>query len=107
MKLQGRALEQIAAAYTLGSLSPLATRRFEVLLAHDISVRRAWQQWEGRMAMLAAHPLQVRPHDRTWQVIEVRIRKPEPRPRSQLRWLLPAMIVLAAATWLIWTQLRR
>lgn len=107
MKLQGRALEQMAAAYALGSLSPLASRRFEALLAHDINVRRAWQQWEGRLSVLAAEPLQVRPHDRTWQAIEARISKPGPKPRSQLRWLLPAMIVLAAAVWLIWTQLRR
>jgi anti-sigma-K factor RskA len=106
MKLQGRALEQITAAYTLGTLGPLARRRFEAWLVRDITARRAWQQWEGRLSILAADPLPVRPHDKTWQAIEARIRKPDPGPRSRLRWLLPAMLmVLAAAAWLIWTRL--
>ena len=103
MKLQGRALQQVAAAYALGSLTPRAGRRFESLLAQDLAARRAWQQWEERLSGLAREMPPVRPPDHTWQAIEQRIAPPPPRARAPNRWLLIAALVLGAAV-LLWIK---
>ncbi len=107
MKLQGRALQQVAGAYALGSLGPRARRRFEALLARDLLARRAWQQWEQRLSGIAQDLPPVRPPDRTWQLIEQRIeQKPQPRAWSR-RWVLIAALVLAVAVVLVWTRTLR
>jgi anti-sigma-K factor RskA len=104
MKLQGQALQQVAAAYALGSLGPRARRRFEALLARDLMARRAWQQWEERLAVLGQDLPPVRPPDTSWQAIESRLgQKPPPRAWTR-RWTLLAALVLAAAVALVWTR---
>jgi anti-sigma-K factor RskA len=105
MKLQGRALEYVAGAYALGTLSPRARRRFESLLQHDIAARRSWQQWDERLAGLAPEPPPVRPPDAAWALIEARI---APAPRSgwisPRRWALLAALLLAFAVLAVLTR---
>jgi len=106
MKLQGRALEQVAAAYALGTLSSRARRRFECLLQRDIQIRRAWQQWEQRLSEFTADIPPVRPPDRAWADIEKKLgRKPPRRTGNPLRWLLAAALI-AAISVLVWWNVR-
>lgn len=108
MKLQGRTLEQVAGAYALGTLSPRARRRFETHLSHDITVRRAWQQWEARLSTLTPDIPTVRPPDRMWESIEKRlIQKKSPAlARSRLVWLLAAALVAGIAFVMVWRKVR-
>jgi anti-sigma-K factor RskA len=103
MNLHGRALEYVAGAYVLGTLSPRACRRFEALMKQNITARRAWQQWEERLSGLALNVPPVRPHDRTLPNILARVQKHAQRPKrfTQGRWALVAAIVLALAVALI------
>jgi anti-sigma-K factor RskA len=107
MKLQGRALQQMAGAYALGTLSPRARRRFESLMLRDIHIRRACQQWEQRLAEFTADIPPVRPPDRAWSDIEKRLdQKPPQRARRPQRWLLGAAMITALAI-LLWWKFRR
>jgi anti-sigma-K factor RskA len=106
MKLQGRALEQMAGAYALGALSARARRRFESLLLRDIQIRRAWQRWEQRLSGFTADIPPVRPPDRSWAAIEKRLdQKPPRRARLPQRWLLAAALIAGIAV-LIWWKVR-
>jgi len=109
MKPEGRALDQLAAAYALGALSPAATRRFEALLQRDIDVRRAWQRWEQHLSALTPDIPTVRPPDDGWTRIETRLRqKTAPRAKSSpLRWLLAAALIAGAAFVAMWWAVRR
>lgn len=107
MRLQGRALEQVAGAYALGTLSPRTRRRFESLLLRDIRIRRTWQQWEERLSEFTADIPPVRPPDRAWASIEKRLeQKPPARAKSQLRWLVATALMVAIALVLVWTKVR-
>ena len=107
MKLQGRALDHVAAAYALGTLNLRARRRFEALLLQDITARRAWQQWEARLSALTPDIPPVRPPDHAWAAIEKRVDpKPAPRARSQIRWLLVAAVVAAITLVMVWRKVR-
>lgn len=107
MNLQGRTLDHMAGAYALGTLSPRAQRRFEALMTRDIAVRRAWQQWEQKLAALSPDIPPVRPADKAWQAIEKRIeQKSPPRAKSQLRWLLAAALVAGIAFAMVWRKVR-
>jgi anti-sigma-K factor RskA len=102
MKLQGRALQQLAGAYAVGSLSPRTRRRFEALLERDLSARRAWQQWEERLSDLVPPLPPVRPSEHTWQRIESRVgTKPQPRRNTSRSWVLLAALLLGVAAVLI------
>jgi anti-sigma-K factor RskA len=107
MKLQGRTLEQVAAAYALGTLSRGACRRFESLLMRDITARRAWQQWEERLSRLTPDIPPVRPPDNGWPTIEKHLeQRPSPRGRARIPWLLAAALVVGVAFVLVWTKIR-
>ncbi|MEO8315036.1 MAG: hypothetical protein ABI645_09600 [Pseudomonadota bacterium] len=107
MKLQERALQLVAGAYALGTLSPRSRRRFEALLTRDIVARRAWQQWEQRLSALAPDLPPVRPPDKTWQAIEQRLEQQSPpQAKSPLRWLLAAALVVGIACVVVWRKLR-
>jgi anti-sigma-K factor RskA len=107
MRLQGRALQQMAGAYALGTLSPRARRRFESLLLRDIQIRRAWQQWEQRLWEFTPDIPPVRPSDNTWAAIEKRLQQKElPRAKSPLRWLLAAALIVGIACLTLWWKLR-
>jgi anti-sigma-K factor RskA len=106
MKLQGRALEQMAGAYALGTLSSRARRRFESLLLQDIHIRRTWQQWEQRLSEFTVDIPTVRPPDRAWAVIEKRLdQKPPRRAKPPLRWLLATALIAGIAV-LVWWKVR-
>jgi anti-sigma-K factor RskA len=107
MKLQGKALEYVASAYALGSLTSRARRRFEELLLHDIMVRRAWQRWEQRLSDLAPDVPPVRPEADTLPRILARIQKPVTRRSgfTSRHWVVLAALVLVAAT--IWLVMHR
>jgi anti-sigma-K factor RskA len=108
MKLQGRALEQIAGAYALGTLSRGARRRFESLLLRDIDARRAWQQWEQRLSVFTPDIPTVRPPDGGWASIESRLQQKRPRrARSPLRWLLAAALLVGVALAAVWWKVRQ
>lgn len=105
MKLQGRALEQIAGAYTLGTLGPLASRRFETVLERDLNARRAWLQWQQHLSVLALDLPNVRPEAGTWQKIEAQLEKTSAPPKRRgNRWLLLAALLAALAVALVWMR---
>jgi DNA-directed RNA polymerase specialized sigma24 family protein len=102
---RGRLLEQLAGAYALGALTPRASRRFEALMAQDITVRRAWQRWEERLASFTLDVPPVRPPDSTWAAIARRLEGPAAaQVRSPRRWLIAVVLLLAAAVVFVWTQ---
>jgi anti-sigma-K factor RskA len=107
MRLQGRALDSVAGAYALGTLSGRARRRFESLL-RDMAARRCWQQWDERLTALATDLPPVRPPDAAWSQIEARI-TPAPRSgwMSPRRWALIAALVLGFAVVVVMTLGRR
>jgi len=106
MKLTGKALDYIAGAYVLGTLPLRPRRRFESLLRQDLTARRAWLQWEDRLAALAADVPPVRPADSTLPAILARV---QPRSaRGQMgprRWALVAALVLGVALTLLMIRL--
>lgn len=93
MRLEGEVLQQLAASYALGSLGQRARRRFEAELARSVAARRAWQQWEERLARLDRELPPVRPQDATWKLIEKRLSPRQARSRSPGRWLLAAAML--------------
>jgi len=106
MKLAGPVLEQVAAAYALGTLGERARRRFEALLARDIGARRAWQEWEQRLSALTPELPSVRPPDTAWSAIEQRLQgRPRVPTPSRARWMLAAALLLAIAV-VLWTGFR-
>jgi anti-sigma-K factor RskA len=108
MKLHGRALEQMAGAYALGTLSDRARRRFELLLLRDVGIRRALQLWEQRLSALTPDIPSVRPPDQGWAHIENRLQQRQPRrAKSPLRWLLAAALLVGIALAAVWWRVRR
>jgi DNA-directed RNA polymerase specialized sigma24 family protein len=104
-KPQNRALDYVAAAYALGTLGLRARRRFKAMVMRDIAARRAWQQWEQRLSTLTPDIPTVRPPDNAWGAIEKRVHPKTPvRTRSQLRWLLAAVVIAAIALMLVWRK---
>jgi anti-sigma-K factor RskA len=76
------------------------------LLRQDLTARRAWLQWEDRLAGLAADVPPVRPADSTLPAILARV---QPRSaRGQMgprRWALVAALVLGVALTLLMIRL--
>jgi anti-sigma-K factor RskA len=106
--LRGAALEQIAAAYVLGSLSPRAHRRFEQTLQQDVLARRACQQWEQRLAGLALDLPPVRPPDQAWDAVQRRLESPTAhRQGLQSRWVWMAALLAAGVMAAYWFRLAR
>jgi anti-sigma-K factor RskA len=106
MKLAGKALDYVAGAYVLGTLPVRARRRFESLLRQDLSARRAWLQWEERLAGLAADVPPVRPSDATLPAILARVQPRASRGRiGPRRWSLVAALVLGVALTLLVVRL--
>lgn len=102
MKLAGKALDYVAGAYVLGTLPLRTRRRFESLLRQDVSARRAWLQWEERLAGLAADVPPVRPADATLPTILARVQPRAARGRiGPRRWALVAALVLGVALTLL------
>jgi anti-sigma-K factor RskA len=98
MKLTGKALACISGAYVLGTLPVRPRRRFEAMLRNDLSARRAWLQWEKRLAGLAIDVPPVRPADATLSAILARVQPRTRRaPIGPRRWALIAAVVLGAA----------
>ncbi|PWV59761.1 anti-sigma factor [Plasticicumulans acidivorans] len=65
-------LDALAAAYVLGTLSPLARRRFEHLCRTLPAAGDAVREWERRLGRLAESVPPLTPSAQMWQVIERR-----------------------------------
>lgn len=100
MNLQGAALDYIAGAYVLGSLTPRARRRFNRLLRVSPAARASCELWEERLSSLYLALPAVRPETSTWPAILARLEARTQSRRSsgpaRLRQLLAAMIVGAS-----------
>ena len=97
MNLSTNALNQLAAAYALGTLKGGARRRFETLLARDPALRRLIGDWQTRL--LPLHELQARspiaaadeaneavqaPPLRVWAQIAAQLNLPDTEPAPVL-----------------------
>ncbi len=101
-------MQQLAGAYALGTLSARVSRRFEAMLARDVTARRAWQQWEERLSGIAREIPPVRPLEKTWQAIESRLeQKAQARPRLPRIWWLVIALLLSVALVLFRARLVR
>jgi anti-sigma-K factor RskA len=69
-----RLVDQLAAAYALGTLAPHARARFERLRRDRADVDLAVAGWEERLGQLAQSVAPVRPSGRVWRAIEARTR---------------------------------
>lgn len=67
-----RLVEQLAAAYALGTLAGPARRRFETVLQTDLRAARAVADWNRRFAPLGARLPPQPARDALWQQIERR-----------------------------------
>jgi anti-sigma-K factor RskA len=83
-----RLVDQLAAAYVLGTLAGGARKRFERLQRDRADVALAVAQWEARLNRLAQSVPMAHPSPRVWAAIDARTR-PLPAPARQ-RWWLPA-----------------
>jgi anti-sigma-K factor RskA len=108
LRLRGAALEQIAAAYVLGSLSQRVCRRFESLLQQDVLARRACQHWEQQLAGLALDLPSVRPPEYAWQTLLDRVQQPAAGRGPRLhRWVWVAALLAAVVVAAYWLRLTR
>jgi len=69
-----RLVDQLAAAYALGTLTPRARARFERLRRDRTDVDLAVAAWEERLGRLAQSVAPARPSARVWRAIEARTR---------------------------------
>ena len=73
-------LDALAAAYALGTLSPLARRRFAHVAQTDTAVAGAVRAWENRLSPLAEGAPPITPSPRVWRVIALRLGLEPNRP---------------------------
>lgn len=99
MNLQGAALDSVAGAYVLGSLTARARRRFNRLLQVSAAARASCALWEERLSGLYLALPAVRPEAATWPAILARLegrRRGRDAQPARRRQLLVAMIVGAS-----------
>lgn len=65
--------QRLAGEYVLGTLRGAARARFQGWMRADASVRRAVDEWQGRLAPMAEAVAPVAPPRRVWAAIESRI----------------------------------
>ena len=65
--------QRLAAEFALGTLRGRARQRFRRFMAEDPALADAVQEWELRLAPMAAAVASVRPPARVWRAIEERI----------------------------------
>ncbi|MCH8498755.1 MAG: anti-sigma factor [Marinobacter sp.] len=85
MKKTPERIEQLAAAYVLGTLQGPARRRFERWMMESWRVRQEVWAWEARLGELAARVPAETPPPRLWQAIERRLWPSAERP-DRPRW---------------------
>ena len=66
-------LERLAAEFALGTLRGRARQRFRRWIGEDAGIADTVQDWELRLAPLAAAVAPVQPPARVWRAIEERI----------------------------------
>lgn len=91
-----KAIEQLAAAYSLGTLAGPARRRFESAMRVHPHVARAVAEWDARLQPMAQRLAPVAPSPALWARIEQRLFKAPVRIPSWKRWLSPAPAVALA-----------
>ena len=79
-------LDRLASEYVLGTLHGAARRRFDKLLIESAAARAAVQEWEERLAPLAAAVPPVAPPPRVWAATEARIASTAMSRRAQHSW---------------------
>ena len=62
-------IDRLAAEYVLGTLRDGARRRFDTLQARHAVIRRAVEQWQGRLCPLAEFAAPVAPRPQVWDNI--------------------------------------
>jgi anti-sigma-K factor RskA len=65
--------QRLAGEYVLGTLRGAARARFQRWMRVDAALRRAVDEWQGRLAPLAEAVAPVAPPRRVWEAIESRI----------------------------------
>jgi anti-sigma-K factor RskA len=65
--------QRLAGEYVLGTLRGAARARFQRWMRADAALRRAVDEWQGRLAPLAEAVAPVAPPRRVWEAIESRI----------------------------------
>ncbi|MDX1588526.1 MAG: anti-sigma factor [Oleiphilaceae bacterium] len=105
MKKTPERVEQLAAAYVLGTLEGPARRRFQRWMMESASVRREVWFWEEKLSELAHVIPPEEPPARVWQALEKRLwpeTAPNPSAGSRLSaWLMPGWSLLATAAALV------
>lgn len=85
-----RLLDELAAAYVLGTLAGGARRRFERLQRDRSDVRGLVAQWEERLGRLAQSVPPQQPSAGLWRAIAARTQPAPARSGSVSSWLRPA-----------------
>jgi anti-sigma-K factor RskA len=109
MTLPQPALDQLTAAYVLGTLTPRVRRRFEARLRRDPALRHLWLRWEQRLSGLAEDLPGVRATEENWEQIATRLRAPAGGVRrgGSRGWLGWVGLVIAVALALLWLSARQ
>jgi anti-sigma-K factor RskA len=84
-----RAVEQLAAAYALGTLAGPARRRFEAAMREHPALSRAVAEWDERLQPMAQRLAPLPPSKTLWPRIEQRLFKAEAAAPWWKRWLSP------------------
>jgi len=105
--------ERLAAEYVLGTLAPLARRRFQSLLRYHAALRRSVARWESDLAPLADALPERAPPEHVWKKLSTRIAAPGGRERAPGGLLafwrgfaLAAVVLLVAALGWLGVELR-
>lgn len=89
--LRPELLDQLAAAYVLGTLRGPARRRFERLCRHSNLAQQAVQAWETQLTPLAASVAPIEPPAQLWPRIAAQLGHIEAAAHHRWRWLSPAL----------------
>lgn len=104
MKKTPERVEQLAAAYVLGTLEGRARRRFQRWMMESVSVRQEVWYWEAKLSELARVIPPEQPPERVWEALEQRLWPDTVQPRKSrgpLAWLVPGWSLLATAAALV------
>ena len=91
-------LDAIAAEYALGTLSPRARRRMDILIRRDAGIATAVHAWEYRLAGFAEAVPAVTPAPRVWQGIRQRLGIDDETRRAREPWWASVAIWRGLAT---------
>lgn len=90
--------ERLAAEYALGTLRGAARARFRRWIREDGALARAVDEWESRLAPMAAGVEPVRPPARVWKEIEARLHAaPLPSGKRGFLWRSLGLVAGGAA----------